>query len=66
MGTLAEIEAAADGLSESQPQELLLFLAARIRAKKLPMPAPRTYTRQQIQSWIAHDEMEMREFNEGK
>ena len=64
MGTLAEIEAAAERLPESQQQELLLFLAARLRAKSLP--APRRFTPEQIQAWIAEDEAEMRAFNEGR
>jgi hypothetical protein len=64
MGTLTEIEAAADRLPEAQQQELLLFLAARLRAKKMPLP--RKFTREQIQEWIARDEAEMRAFDEGQ
>jgi len=33
MSTLKEIEAAADALPPAQKQELLLFLAARLRAQ---------------------------------
>jgi hypothetical protein len=66
MSNLTEIEAAADGLPAEQKQELLLFLAARLRAKNLPMPVPRKFTAEQIRSWIAEDEADMREFNEDK
>ena len=41
MSTLAEIEAAADALSPEQKQELMLFLAARLRANGAKMPEPR-------------------------
>jgi hypothetical protein len=66
MSNLAEIEAAAEGLTAEQKQELLLFLAASLRSKNLQMPAPRKFTAEQIRSWIAEDEADMREFNEGK
>ncbi len=66
MGSLSEIEAAVEGLPEGQMQELLLFLAAKLRAKNAQMPAPRKFTTQQIKTWIAEDEADMRQFNEGK
>ena len=66
MSTLAEIEAAADTLPPEQKQELFLFLAARLRAGTGQLPAPRTFTRQQIEAWIADDEEGMRRFREGK
>ncbi len=66
MGTLAEIEAAADALTPEQKQELLLFLAARLRAQGAKLPEPRKFARQQVTSWIARDEADIRRFNEGK
>ncbi len=59
MSTLAEIEAAADALPPAQKQELLLFLAARLRAHGGPIPSPRKFPREQIQQWIADDEAAM-------
>ena len=65
MSTLAEIEAAADALPPDQKQELLLFLAARLRAQGAGLPEPRDISRQEIDSWIAEDQEDMRRFREG-
>jgi hypothetical protein len=59
MSTLAEIESAVDALPPAQKQELLLFLVARLRAQG-DLPAPRQFTGQQIQAWIAEDEADMK------
>jgi len=56
MKTLAEIKIAAAALSAEQRQELCLFLAARLRAGASPLPAPREFSRSQIEAWIAEDE----------
>lgn len=66
MTTLAEIEAAADALSADQKQQLLLFLASRLRAQGIPLPPPRKFSRDQITDWIAQDEADMRRFREGE
>lgn len=66
MSTLAEIGAAADSLPPEQKQELFLFLAARLRVGSGQLPPPRTFTREQIEAWIADDEEGMRRFREGK
>ena len=66
MSTLAEIEAAADALPVEQKQELLLFLAARLRAQGAALPEPREFSREQIESWIEEDQADMRRFREGK
>ena len=66
MSTLAEIEAAAEALTPEQKQELLLFLAARLRAHDAKPPETRKFSREQIASWIAQDEVDMQRFNEGK
>jgi hypothetical protein len=60
MSTLAEIEAAVDSLPAAEKQELLLFLAARLRAEAGRSPAPRKFTKEQLDAWIARDEAEMR------
>jgi hypothetical protein len=65
MSTLAEIEAAAEALSAEQKQELLLFLAARLRATGPGLPEPRKFSREQVETWIAEDENDMRRFREG-
>ena len=63
MSTLAEIEAAADSLPAEQKQELILFLAARLRGAG-DVPPPRDFSREQIEAWIADDEEGMRRFLE--
>ncbi len=65
MNTLSEIEAAADALPPDQKQELFLFLAARLRAGSNPLPSPREIKREQIEAWIADDEVGMRRFQAG-
>ena len=62
MSSLAEIEAAVDALPAAQKQELLLFLAARLRAAGGQLPAPRKFSAEQIGAWIAEDEREIQRF----
>ena len=66
MTTLAEIEAAADALPPDQKEQLLLFLASRLRAQQGTPPALRKFTREQMQSWIDQDEADMRQFRDSK
>jgi hypothetical protein len=66
MSTLAEIEAAADALPSEQKQELLLFLATRLRAQGARPPEPRMFSPEQMAAWIAEDNADMRRFREGK
>ncbi|MEI8044839.1 MAG: hypothetical protein WCL11_25735 [Verrucomicrobiota bacterium] len=66
MSHLAEIEAAADALPPEQKQELMLFLAARLRAQGARMPEPRTFSHEQMAGWIAEDEADMLRFREGQ
>ena len=56
MTTLAEIEAAVDALPQNHKEELLLFLATRLRAQTHDLPPPREFTRDQLQCWITEDE----------
>jgi hypothetical protein len=60
MTKLAEIEAAVAALPPADQQELLLYLAARLRGQAGPLPAPRKFTREQVGAWIAEDEADMR------
>jgi hypothetical protein len=62
MSTLAEIEAAADQLPPEEKQELILFLATRLRATGAEMPPPRSFSKEQIQQWVADDEEGYRRF----
>ena len=64
MVTLAEIESAAAGLSPAEKQELMLFLASRLRAEGAPLPEPRTFTPDEMTGWIAEDEADMRRLRE--
>lgn len=60
MVTLAEIESAAAGLSPAEKQELMLFLASRLRAEGARLPEPRTFTPDEMAGWIEEDEADMR------
>jgi len=62
MSTLTEIEAAADSLPVEQKEQLLLFLATRLRAAGATLPEPRQLSREEIAEWIAEDEADMRRF----
>jgi len=62
MSTLNEIQVAADALRPEEMQELILFLAARLRATGAEMPPPRSFSKEQIQQWIAEDEEGYRRF----
>jgi hypothetical protein len=55
MSSLAEIEAAADSLSPAEKEELLRFLAIRLRRER-PQPAPRIYSDEELASMLAEDE----------
>ncbi len=55
MSTLAEIKAAADSLSPEEKEELLRFLAVRLRKERL-QPAPRIYSDEEVASMLAEDE----------
>lgn len=65
MSTLVEIEAAVDNLAAPQKQELMLFLAARLRAERAQMPPPRRFSKEEMQSWITEDEADMERFRRG-
>ena len=64
MSTLMEIEAAADSLPVEQQEQLLLFLATRLRAARATVPEPRQLSREVIAEWIAEDEADMQQFQE--
>ena len=62
MSTLAEIELAAAGLPPKDKEQLMLFLGAQLRADGARLPEPRRFSREQIQTWIAEDEADLRRF----
>ena len=64
MSSLAEIEQAAAALSPQQKQELMLFLGARLRVERMGLPEPRQFAREQVQSWVAEDEADLKYFRE--
>jgi hypothetical protein len=63
--SLSEIEAAASSLLPEQKQELILFLASRLRSEGAQLPPPREFTQDQIASWIAEDEADGERFRAG-
>jgi hypothetical protein len=63
---LEEIEAAAEALGREEKQQLMLFLATRMRAQGVPLPEPRKFSREQMAGWIAEDEADMRRFQQGQ
>lgn len=63
--TLSEIEAAAEALPAEQKRQLLLFLAERLRAERVPLPQPRRFGRRQVEQWVAEDEADARRIREG-
>jgi hypothetical protein len=65
MSTLTQIEEAADALPTEQKQELLLFLAARLRAESNRSLEPRKFSPEEVAGWIQQDEADMRRFSEG-
>jgi flagellar motor switch protein FliM len=67
MSTLAEIEAAADALTEQEKEELFLSLATRLRsATPAELPSPRKFSKEQMEAWIAEDEADMESFRRGE
>lgn len=65
MSTLTEIEAAADRLRPEEKQELILFLATRLRAAGAELPPPRSFSKEHIRQWIVEDEEGYRRFVAG-
>ena len=59
MGNFLEIESAARRLSAEERRRLLLSLAASLREEGRPLPAPRSFTSAEMQSWIEEDERDL-------
>ena len=65
MSKLEEIEVAAESLPTEEKQELMLFLATRLRAQGVNAPEPRKFTREQMAAWVAEDDAAMICFRAG-
>ena len=66
MKRLSDIEAAAADLPAVEKQELMLFLAARLRGEGARVPEPREFTGDRIAAWVREDEAQMRQFRDSK
>jgi hypothetical protein len=64
MVTLADIEAAAVSLSPAEKQELMLFLASRLRAEGAILPERRVFSADEMARWIEEDEADLRRLRE--
>jgi hypothetical protein len=65
MSSLAEIEVAADSLSSEEKEELLRFLAMRLRKERVEAP-PRIYSDEELAAMLAEDEADGRRLREGR
>lgn len=65
MLTVQEIEAAADLLPVDQKEELIRFLAVRLR-KQRTLPQPRIYSAEEVAAMLAEDEADGARFREGR
>ena len=63
--SLAEVEAAADSLSTEEKEELLRFLAIRLR-KERSQPAPRIYSDGEVAAMLAENEADGERLREGR
>lgn len=66
MSSLQEIQRAADALPPAEKQELLLFLAARLRAQAGDLPPPRKFSPERLGEWIAEDEAALKKLRNGQ
>ena len=65
MSSLMDIEQAAVKLPPQQQQQLLRFLLRVVPVADAELPAPRQFSQEEIQCWLAEDEASMRRFREG-
>ena len=64
MSTLAEIEAAADGLPDAEKERLLRFLAVRLRQERNGKGKPRVFSREELADMLSEDEADGARFRE--
>lgn len=65
MSTVQEIEAAAELLPSAEKEELLRFLAVRLR-KDRAQPQPRLYSAEEVTAMVAEDEADGQSFRQGR
>ena len=65
MSTLAEIESASDSLSAEEKEELLRFLAMRLRQERVA-PEPRLYSAEEMAAMLAEDEVDGARFRQSR
>jgi hypothetical protein len=65
MSTVQEIETAADLLPVEQKEELLRFLAMRLR-KERTQPQPRVYSSEELAAMLAEDKADGERFRQGR
>ena len=65
MSTLSEIEEAADGLPSEEKEELLRFLAIRLRQERTAVK-PRIYSEAELAAMLAEDEADGERFRQGR
>lgn len=65
MSTFQEIESAARRLTADERRRLLISLAESLRAEARSLPAPRSFTRAEIEAWIEEDERDLADYRRG-
>lgn len=60
-----DIEQAAVKLPAAEQQRLLRFLLRVVPVAEAELPAPREFSEEEIQGWLAEDEASMRRFQTG-
>jgi hypothetical protein len=62
--SLGEIETAVEALTGAEKEELLIFVADRLRSERGALPEPREFSPDEVAKWVAQDEEDMRRFNQ--
>ena len=65
MSTLAEIATAGDSLPSEEKEELLRFLAMRLRKDRM-LPKPRIFSDEELAAMIAEEEADGERFRQGR
>jgi len=65
MSMLMEIEQAAVKLPAGEQQQLLRFLLRVVPVNEVELSAPRIFSEEEVQGWLAEDEASMRRFRAG-
>ena len=65
MSSLAEIESAADSLSNEEKEKLLRFLALRLRKERAALK-PRVYSEEELSTMVAEDDADGERFRQAR